>query len=192
VSFRPGHGSAIIRLKADLTYEQDLAQARRMGPEVVEYVDQWHSTLREITGGDPRLSNGMGPSLVFPNLAFHGGASAFGAIQTGTNLYQVHPKGVSHCEILASYFVHRDAPEAVKRLAARRATTGQGAAGMIGLDDGENYDRMVDMMHAPMGQQLMMNYVMTHEYERRWKGQEEWQTDGLPGTFGPEISEHPQ
>jgi 3-phenylpropionate/trans-cinnamate dioxygenase alpha subunit len=192
VSYRPGHGSAIVRIKENLVYEQDLAQARRMGPEVVEYVEEWHARLRERVGNDLRTANGVGPSHMFPNLSFHGGASAFGATQGGTNLYLVLPKGVDECELWASFFVLRQAPESVKRLAAKRATTGQGAAGVIGLDDGENYDRMVDMMHAPMGQNLMMNYIMTREYQDQWKGQATWLTSGLSGTFAPQFSEHPQ
>jgi phenylpropionate dioxygenase-like ring-hydroxylating dioxygenase large terminal subunit len=192
VSYRPGHGTAVMRLQPGLTYQQDLEVARRLGSEAVAWVEDWHARLRERLKSDAMLTNGTGPSHLFPNLTFYAGASALGNGPSGTMLYQVQPKGVRESEFWGHYFVPRGAPEVVRRYCAARATAIQGPAGLIGLDDGENYDRMVDNMHTPMGQRLTMNYVMTRAYEGSWKEQERWQPAGLAGQFGPRFSEHPQ
>jgi phenylpropionate dioxygenase-like ring-hydroxylating dioxygenase large terminal subunit len=191
-SFKPAHACSVVRLQDGSNYEQDMRVAREHGAEMVEWVEEWYARLAERLKDDPFVTNGLGPGHMWPNLSYHAGSSPLGGGALGQNLYQTQPKDVNHSELWAHFFVVRNAPASVRRLAAQRTTGGQGSSGVIGIDDGENYDRMKENFQTPMGRHIMMGYQMTVNHEGAWPDQETWRAWGLPGTFAPQFSEHPQ
>jgi hypothetical protein len=170
--------------------QQHLQWLQRAPAPVREYVEARHHKLQERLHAVQGKAAGWGHGLIFPNMSSQT-MNIFGPVGTTTVLI-CHPKGVDESEIWAYYFIDRDAPPLVKAQVARAATGGQGPAGLIGLDDSENFERMVEACHAPMGQQLSFNFGMTLPHEGHWRDQDTWDVQGLPGLVGPEFSEHNQ
>ena len=56
----------------------------------------------------------------------------------------------------------------------------------FGIDDSENFDRMVEVVNTRLTRKLGMNYGMTRAHEGAWKGQEKWQATGLRGCGWPQ------
>ena len=89
-------------------------------------------------------------------------------------------------------FVEKQAPAIVKKMAARNVTRAQSAAGLIGVDDSENFERIVANTRQPLNDRLSFDYSMGRSMVGRWPGQEAWVTRGIPGLVGPEFWEVPQ
>ena len=66
---------------------------------------------------------------------------------------------------------------------------GQSAAGLIGPDDHENFERIQENLQTPIGQSWAFNYQMTLGREDTYPGGEAWQVAGLPGLVGYHTTE---
>lgn len=186
IQIPPGHSIAGVQTSAD-QWQSDLARAEGMGPEVVEYVKEHQRRLGERLKDAPAKPTRWSHGLGFPNLALQGGGSF-----RGSGVIVCHPRGPGLSEAWAYYFIDPAAPKSVKLAAARDHAKGQGPAGLIGLDDAENYDRMVANFRSPMNRKLASRFDMLLGHEGRYPGQEEWHTEGLPGHIGPRFSEYDQ
>ncbi len=186
IQIPPGHSIAGVHTST-IQSENDLARAERMGPAVVEYVKDHQRRRAELFRDTPAKPNRWSHGLCFPNIALQGGGS-FG----GSNLFVCHPKGPGLTETWAFYLIDPEAPTDAKRAIAKDHAKGQGPAGLIGLDDGENYERMVANYRSPMHRKVASRFDMLLGHEGDYPGQEEWHKAGLPGHIGPRYSEYDQ
>jgi len=166
-------------------YEADLRRAEAIGPEVVEYVRARFAGLQarmaQVADRPTHFSFGLG----FPNFLLQGVGRAFQGNLIGT----CSPRGLAACEVSQWVLVERDAPLPVQQAAAQFATRGQSGAGLIGVDDGENFERIAEMLAAPSATGLTFDYSMGLQREGTWPGSGEWHVQGLPGMIGPEFWE---
>ncbi len=184
IALKPGHGLGGIYTNGE-PYERDLARARALGAEVVEWVEERHRRLQERLRDTPAKPYGFQHGNCFPNLNWVGAGTAF----PGRGFYLWHPKGPYASEAWQWCFVERAAPKIVKRLAARQFIRNQSAAGIFGQDDYENFERVTENTLTPLAQELTFHYGMKLGYEGRYRGQETWSIQGLPGTVGPRFTE---
>jgi hypothetical protein len=181
---RPAHGLGGIYTSVE-PYERDLARAQQLGPEVVEWVTERYRRLQERLRDTPAKPYGFQHGNCFPNLNWVGAGTAF----PGRGFYLWHPRGPLQSEVWQWCFVERAAPRIVKELAARQFVRNQAAAGLFGQDDYENFERVTENTLTPLAQRLPFNFQMKLGYDGQWRGQEEWDTAGLPGLVGPRFSE---
>jgi nitrite reductase/ring-hydroxylating ferredoxin subunit len=184
VALAPAHGLGGIYTNTE-QYEKDLERAQGLGPEVVEYVTERYRRLQERLRDNPARPYGINHGNCFPNLNFVGAGSALSA----RTLLVCHPRGPGECEMWQWAFVERNAPAALKKAAAIGASRQQAAAGVMGQDDYENFERVVEMTRTPLARGLTFHFGMKAGYDGRWKNQETWDTEGLPGLVGPRFSE---
>ncbi|HEY8693439.1 MAG TPA: SRPBCC family protein [Chloroflexota bacterium] len=183
-----GHGPvhAMGELKVGTaSYQQDLQQAERLGPEAVEWVEERHRRLGELIkdcSGQPySYHNGN----TFPNFSTIGTGSAL----YGRGLILWHPRGPHKSEVWQWCAVEKDAPQSVKKHAAFVLMERQSGAGLVAPDDHENFSRIGENLKTPVAQRYAFNYSMAIEYEDGYPGQSAWKAGGLPGYITPEISE---
>jgi phenylpropionate dioxygenase-like ring-hydroxylating dioxygenase large terminal subunit len=178
------HGLGGLRTGTE-TYERDLAQAERLGPEVLEWVKERFRRLQERLKDTPAKPYGFIRATIFPNFSINGAMCAFGS----RGFYLWHPRGPLETEVWQWCAVERAAPRIVKELAATGASRGQSASGLFGQDDNENFERVTENTRTFVAQRFPFHYAMALEHDGRWPGQEEWDIRGLPGAFGPHIAE---
>jgi hypothetical protein len=166
-------------------YESDLTRARQMGPEVAEYVEERFRRLQERMGAVRDKPTHFSFGLGFPNFLLQGVGRAFQGNLVGVCL----PKGLHESLVEQWVLVEREAPRQVQEIAAQFVSRGQSAAGLIGVDDGENFERITENTRSPMSRRLTFNYTMGLGREGRWPGRETWHVEGLPGEVGPEFWE---
>jgi nitrite reductase/ring-hydroxylating ferredoxin subunit len=185
IALAPGHGLGGVYTSGD-AYARDLARARReFGPEVVEYVEERYRRLAERLRDLPAKPSGFAHANCFPNLNLTGASSAF----RGRGFYVWHPRGPLQSEAWQWCLVERAAPQAVKEWAAKDFAQHQSAAGFMGQDDYENFERVTENTRTPLAQDLPFHYGMKLGYEGRFRGQETWDIAGLPGVVGPRFTE---
>jgi len=121
----------------------DRGIAQSLGPEAVEWVEERHRRMQEFIEKEhaPRLY-GSANWTIFPNLSLLIGLSAFRA----SSIIQWHPRGPMMLESWQWCAVEKDAPEVVKRVAMVYQAADQAPAGMITIDDTENFERSTDML----------------------------------------------
>lgn len=180
----PAHGLGSI-LTDTVPYENDLAQAQRLGPEVVEYVEERYRRAQERLKDVQAKPYGLIFGNCFPNLNIQ----AFDSALRGHILAVCHPRGPDANEMWQWCLIERAAPAVIKRIAARNVTRGQSGSGLIGIDDAENFERIAEAAQSPMSQGLMYHYAMGLHVEGRWPGQDEWDVSGMPGLIGPHLWE---
>ena len=88
--------------------------------------------------------------------------------------------------------VERAVPQVVKQAAARAYSRGQTAAGIVGQDDTENFERIAEATRTPLSRRVPLHYGMALGYDGEWPGQDQWHTEGLPGLVGPRFWETAQ
>ncbi len=181
---QPAHGLGWF-LTDDSGYQSDLKQAERLGPEAVDYVTERYRRIQEGLREVAAKPYGWIHGNCFPNLNLQGMNSAL----RGHLLALAHPRGPHETEFWQWCLIERAAPRVVKELVARGVARGQSGAGMIGVDDSENFERIAENTRAPGSRRLTFNYTMGLGREGRWPGREEWAIDGLPGLIGPEFWE---
>lgn len=182
--FAPAH--TLGALSTDLLdYENDLANAPDLGAEVVEYVTERRRRQEERMRDLETKPYGWTWGHCFPNLCLQGFNTALRARVVAL----CHPRGPQHSEVWQYSLIEAAAPRAVKELAARTALRGQSGSGLIGVDDSENFERINENTLAPMSRKLNFHYAMGMQQEGAWPGSETWNVKGLPGLFGPRISE---
>ncbi|HLH26107.1 MAG TPA: SRPBCC family protein [Chloroflexota bacterium] len=188
VALEHGHGLGGLVTGRE-TYERDLARARTMGPEVVEYVTTRYARLQERLADTPSKPYVISHGNVFPNFSFVGGQTAL----RGWVFYLIHPKGPTDSEVWQWLMLPRAAPPAVRAAALTQfRREGHFAAGMFEQDDAEIFERTTESTRSPRARELPFHYGMGLRQEGRWPGQEGWDIAGLPGLVGPRFSEHNQ
>ena len=187
VTLAPAHNLGGI-FTDDAQYERDLARARQMGPEVVDYVQERFARRQERLKDVPARPYGYSHGLCFPNLNLVGASTPFSA----RSFLLCHPLGPLEFEVWQWWMVERAAPEVVKRGAAARAADSQAAAGLFGQDDSENFERIRQTLGTPLSDALPFHYGMSLGHDGEWPGQEEWHIQGLPGLVGPRFGETAQ
>jgi 3-phenylpropionate/trans-cinnamate dioxygenase alpha subunit/dibenzofuran dioxygenase alpha subunit len=180
----PAHGLGGFQTGSAF-YQSDLARARELGAEVVDYVEERHQRLQERLKDVPSKLAGWTWGQIFPNLNLQG----FDTALRGRVFALCLPKGPHASEIWQWNLIERAAPKALKEFVARTANRGQSGSGLIGVDDTENFERITEVTRTPMAQKLMLHYAMSLELEGKWPGQEKWGVQGMPGYFGPHFWE---
>lgn len=162
----------------DSVYRRDLAEAQRLGPEAVAWVEERRRLLEAAVAEREAKPYGFMNGLLFPNLGMMGFISAI----LGRHLMLFHPRGVREHEAWQWTMVEKNAPQAVKDLAVQRVYQGQHMAGIVAPDDVENFERLVEAVGPRRNWDRRFHYGMQ-------RGHEEEGPRGLPGNLGPNPSE---
>ncbi|MFC0862332.1 SRPBCC family protein [Sphaerimonospora cavernae] len=171
-------GIGAMRLYSDTMFERDLEEAKRLGPDVVEWLRDRQNRLDKALDGINPAPYGFVNGLLFPTLGLMGYISPM----IGRHLMVFHPHGVNEHEIWQWTMVEREAPEVVKEIAVQRVYQGQHMAGVIAPDDVENFERVVEAMRAKRTWELPFNFEVH-------LNDDEDQLPGVPGNVGKEPSE---
>ena len=175
----PGHGIGAVTFD-ESRLRRDLAIAQSIGAEAVDYVKERHAKLvaraKSVTKPE-----GFVFGTCFPNMTFQG----HGAFE-GELLALAHPRGPRLSEIWQWLFVERDAPASVIRRIARDTSQRQSAGGLIGQDDGENFERIEESSRGAVALGLSFNYAMAKERDDNHldvggAAREGWPVEGVAG-----------
>ncbi len=183
VALRPGHGIGGISTNSR-PYDNDMRVAKPMGAEVVAWVEEFYARLAERGSAAEHPPTSANFGTCFPNFMIQGS----GVFQ-GKTLLVVHPRGPNMSEIWQWQLTERRAPAAVKRRVAQESSRRQSAAGLVGADDGENFERIAETAMGPSTARLDFSYAMGIAQEPDWPGQAGWHVKGMPGRMGPEFTE---
>jgi phenylpropionate dioxygenase-like ring-hydroxylating dioxygenase large terminal subunit len=126
-------------------YHQDFVEkagrqvAVALGKEASEWYDE---SIRRITEyfakeGVAKFCS-TGNMNIFPNFSLE----VLGLVLGGVSLIQWHPRGATMHEGWEWVLVDKNAPDSVKRYGQRVVGLGQSPAGMIMIDDTENFERV--------------------------------------------------
>lgn len=166
----------------------DRAMAERLGPEAVEWLEERERRTQEYMKEEKLQVHGSTNWTIFPNLSFVLATGAFRA----SPLIQWHPKGPMMLEGWQWFAVEKDAPDVVKRYAAKVLAADQAPAGMITIDDTENFDRMYKNVLSKGVKERPFHYAMPGiDLERFYEPFRKLglDLDGLPGKITPVFSE---
>jgi hypothetical protein len=141
-------------------------------------VQERHRRFQEVLKDREIKPYGFMNGLIFPNQGLMG----FNSPMVGRHFLTFQPRGVWEHEVWQWTMVEREAPKAVKELAAQRVYQGQHMAGTIGVDDVENFERLTEVNRARRNWRRPFNY-------RIHLGHEEEGPRGLPVNLGPNPSE---
>jgi 3-phenylpropionate/trans-cinnamate dioxygenase alpha subunit len=140
---RQGHGQSI----AD---NADPNLSRFADDPLYDYKQEKDAQARAHLGADRALIRGN--FTVFPNMSGLSGLA---------NLRIWHPKGPNKFEIWSWTVVEKDAPDAVKKAQQESSTLTEGAAGMVEVDDGENWNLMGQLLdRGYQTRKMAWNYQM--------------------------------
>ena len=187
VALLPAHGLGGI-YTSTAPYERDLARAKQLGSEVVDYVTERYRRLQEQLKDTPAKPYGFSHGNCFPNLNWVGAGSAL----SGRAFVLCHPRGPRESEIWQWCLVERAAPKAVRDLVRVGFTRQQAAAGFMGQDDYENFERVTENTLSPRARRMTFHYGMQLGHDGRSRGHEDWDVQGLPGQVGPRFTESNQ
>jgi phenylpropionate dioxygenase-like ring-hydroxylating dioxygenase large terminal subunit len=166
-------------------YDDDLRRAAELGPEAVEWVEYRYHKLLDQLKDHPVKPYSFTRGHSWPNFSQIGLASPL----EGRGLIAWHPRGPHATESWEWCAVEKEAPAVVKKNAVIDLMHGQAAAGLIAPDDNENFERMTDNLHAPMGKRWPFNYQMGLHRDESYPGRESWDIEGLPALVGFHVSE---
>jgi phenylpropionate dioxygenase-like ring-hydroxylating dioxygenase large terminal subunit len=157
---QPAHGVGAVSTD-ERQMQQDLRIAQFLGPDAAAWVKERHAKLvaRARSAAKPE---GFIAGTTFPNMTFQG----MGAFE-GELLALAQPRGPHMTEIWQWLLFERDAPASVRRYAAAWTSRRQAAAGMVGIDDGENFERIAENTRAPMTERLTFNYALGKDRDDR-------------------------
>lgn len=171
-------GLGALVTQGEPLFERDLEEAKRLGPEVVDWLRYRQDRLdKALADVDPK-PYGFINGLLFPNLGLMGYISPM----IGRHLLLFHPHGTAEHECWQWTMVERETPEVVREIAMQRVYQGQAMAGVIAPDDVENFERVVEAMQARRAQRLPLNFEVHIDDDGD-------QFPGLPGNIGNEPSE---
>ncbi len=170
-------GMGLVEL-GESTYQFDLGQAQELGHEAVQWVQERRRRFLEVLKDREPKPYGFHNGAIFPNQAING----FHSAMWGREFLSFHPRGPWEFEVWQRTMVEREAPRAIKDLAAEKVMRSQYMAGVIAPDDVENMERIVEAMRA------RSNWRRPHHYGLQL-GYEEEGPRGLPGNLGPNPSE---
>lgn len=177
--FENGHGMGDIPKPGRmLANDMGMVQALGLGPEAVAYVKAFNERLR--TRLSPRQADihGIGEGNIFPNLSW----IKFGCFHV-FGLFQWQPRGPGEIEVWQTVFFDSAAPQVVKDYARMEMSQENAASGIFGPDDGENFERIAEIMRGAVTRQTNFDYSMGIGHEG------EVVVEGLPGKLGPHYSE---
>ncbi|SNQ45862.1 3-phenylpropionate dioxygenase, large (alpha) subunit [Frankia canadensis] len=146
-SSRHGHGHSMV-----------FGRVTRFDDDPLSVYNAERNPVVEERLGSSR-TNMLGNFTVFPNMS---------GLPASANLRVWHPKGPNTFEIWSFTVVDKDAPEQVKKAQQLSATLTEGAAGIVELDDGENWNLMGQILEQGYQTRRMdWNYQMGlgHETE---------------------------
>jgi 3-phenylpropionate/trans-cinnamate dioxygenase alpha subunit/dibenzofuran dioxygenase alpha subunit len=181
VTTQHGHGLCGVAAGNE-RYEADLALAREMGPEVVDYVRETKASL------DRKLSKAQSDvyTIAFGNIFPNFSLNNFSALRP-IGLYLWHPRGARLIEAWQWCAVDSEAPSSVKEIMRLDFVRQQAAAGIAGQDDTENFEQVTEATQGVVGQTLDFNYQMGLGHEHKCDPPPD-----LPGRLGPYFSEQGQ
>jgi phenylpropionate dioxygenase-like ring-hydroxylating dioxygenase large terminal subunit len=154
----------------------DLAQAKTLGAEAVEWVEERHRKRQERLQRFKAKPYGFHVGNIFPNFSLIGVGSAL----YGKGLICQHPRGAANTEAWMWCAVEKDAPESVKQRQRFVLMQRQAAAGMVAPDDHENFGRMTENICLPGTPPFEFNYSMKLEEDSKdvrppeVEGAEQW------------------
>lgn len=181
VAFPYGHGIGDISLVGG--HQADLALAKNMGAEAVEYVEASQARLKEKLSSVQARIFAFGHGNIFPNFSVNDFSSLM-----PVGLYWWHPRGPENMEVWQTALIDKDAPDLIKDAARSKFTHVQSAAGAFGQDDSENFEQVTEATRGVIAQRHQFNYQISLNGPTI---PEELQRE-LPGDVGPRISEHCQ
>ena len=162
----------------DSVHRNDLEEAKELGPDCVEWVEERQRRFDEALKGRQQKPYGFMNGLLFPNWGLMG----FSSPLMGRHLMLFHPRGPREHETWQWTMVEKNAPQAVKDIAVKRVYQGQHMGGLIAPDDVENFERLVEAVGPHRNWKRPFNYAMQ-------RGHEEEGPRGLPGNLGACPSE---
>ena len=175
-----GHGLCGVCV-GDERYEADLALARTMGAEIVEYVEESHARLKQRLSARQAGIHALGFANMFPNFSFND----FSALRP-IGLHLWHPRAPGKLESWQWCALDRDAPAIIKEHARIDFTRVQAVSGVAAQDDTENFEQVTEATRGVVSRRLDFNYTMGVGHEG------EIALDGYPGQYGRYYSEHCQ
>jgi phenylpropionate dioxygenase-like ring-hydroxylating dioxygenase large terminal subunit len=189
-NYRTGAPHGFLELKVGPeSYEHDLAQANRMGPEVVDWVTERQRRLEENLSRYESKPYSFHAGNIFPHLALIGAGTAFYA----KGLILHHPVGPDRTEVWMWCAVEKGAPAAVKERQKFVLMQRQAAAGMVAPDDHENFQRIRCNVRSPIARRYDFHYGMAVGHDAddprpaELQGGERW-----PGLIVPQFTEATQ
>jgi phenylpropionate dioxygenase-like ring-hydroxylating dioxygenase large terminal subunit len=159
-------------------YQHDLEEARTLGPEAVEWVQERHRLFQVALADREVKPYSFQNGLLFPNMGFMG----FVSPMVGRHFLLFQPRGPRAHELWQWTMVEKNAPKVVKDIAVQRVYQGQHMGGVIAPDDVENFERLVEAVGPRRNWARPFHYGMQ-------LGHEEEGPQGLPGNLGPNPSE---
>ena len=160
---RLGHGQTVGRTAS----QQRLPNRFAWDDIVAEYREKNFADAAERLGAERPLGQNF---TVFPN---------FSGLGQAQNIRVWQPKGPNHFEVWSWTIVDKDAPDEVKAAQQRGAIHTEGAAGLVEIDDGENWNLMGEILeHGSQSRRHAWNYQMG-------MGHEIADHPVLPGQIGP-------
>ena len=187
VAIAPGHGLGGLTTGAE-SFERDLANADRVGPEARYYVEARYAAIKKRVKGAGSVPYSFSHANVFPNFAIWGGSAL-----RGHGFFMFHPRGPLSTEVRQTVLFPREAPQVIKEMAiADLGRGGHFASGFFEQDDANNFEQVTQGTTSYIARQYPFYFGMGLGHEGRWPGQEEWEVHDLPGLIGPRFSEHPQ
>ncbi|MFD0849980.1 aromatic ring-hydroxylating oxygenase subunit alpha [Sphingosinicella xenopeptidilytica] len=175
--FENGHGMGDIP-KPGRAIELDRGMAQMFGPDAAAYVEAFSERVRTHLSDRQAELHSIGEGNVFPNLSWikFGCFHAFG-------LLQWHPRGVDEIEVWQTTLFDSAAPQEVRDYARAQMSQENAAAGIFGQDDGENFERITEMLRGAVSGRADFDYSMGLGREG------EVEVSGLPGRLGPHYTE---
>ncbi|SFO28518.1 biphenyl 2,3-dioxygenase alpha subunit/dibenzofuran dioxygenase alpha subunit [Pseudonocardia ammonioxydans] len=159
-------------------YKRDYAEAQRLGPEAVEWVEHRFHVRQKAFEGRADWPYGFMHAGMFPNAGLMGFISPL----VGRHFLQFHPRGAQAHETWQWTMVEREAPQVVKEVAAQRVFQGQHPAGLIAPDDVENFERILEATVPDRNRTRPFHYGQQLGHETEGPA-------GYPGQVGPSPSE---
>jgi phenylpropionate dioxygenase-like ring-hydroxylating dioxygenase large terminal subunit len=181
----PAHGFYEVSA-GDAPRNQELALARQLGPEAIEWYHERERRLDEKLKAIQVRPYSFHVANVFPNFALIGVGSAF----YGKGLIVHHPRGANRTEAWVWCAIEKNAPEVVKKQQRVVLMQRQAAAGLVAPDDHEIFERISETIDSGIGRHVPFHYEMAVGHEdvdprpAEWIGNAEW-----PGKVAPQVSE---
>jgi phenylpropionate dioxygenase-like ring-hydroxylating dioxygenase large terminal subunit len=165
---------------------QELALAKRLGPEAVAWFHERERLLDEKLEALRQRPYSFHVANIFPNFALVGAGSAF----YGKGLILHHPRGANRTEVWVWCAVERNAPAVVKKQQRFVLMQRQAAAGLVAPDDHENFERISETIDSGLGRHVPFHYEMALGHDDDDPRPGEWdRAPGWPGKIGPRVSE---
>ncbi|WP_228479314.1 aromatic ring-hydroxylating oxygenase subunit alpha [Microbacterium atlanticum] len=165
VGSRQGHGFAFFSEMAG-------GKAAGMGPEVTEWLDNRVRKMEEKHGRGRPIG---GNFTIFPNFGGLPNLSNEPTTSARTIFRVWHPKGPNEFEAWEFVAVDKSMPQELKDELITRVSFAEGAAGVVEMDDGENWAYVRDILeNGYQARKISWNMQMG-------MGTEVWEHDEYPG-----------